>query len=78
MLFNLCSMLWPATELSVKGVQSLRNRKKNNTIPARPYINKFSLRVKLTDIMIDSLEPKEHIFSDRPSFIEPDKSFITS
>ena len=34
--------------------------------------------MKLTDIMIDSLESKEHIFSDRPSFIEPDKSFITS
>ena len=72
-------MLWPTTELSVKGVQSLGNRKKNTIpakIPARPYIKKFFLRVKLTDIMVDS---REHILSKNTrSVIELDKSFITS
>ena len=57
----------------------IRKQKKNTIpakIPARPYIKKFFLRVKLTDIMVDS---REHIFSKNTrSVIELDKSFITS
>ena len=59
-LVNLCSMLWPATELSVKGVRSLTKRKKKR------YPQGLILRIFLEWNLPISwwiLKNQEHIFS---------------